>query len=311
MKLTELRVDGFGKMVDRTIAFDPHLNVVYGPNEAGKSTLTTALLATLYGLGRGQKDDWRPWSGARYATALQYALADGRSFEVQRDFDRDAKGVRVYDEHGNDASAECTVGGKTLSPGHAHLGIPVEVFVNGPFVAQGDVAIDGARAERITHSLARALDGGPKEDAALGALGRLDLALATHVGKKKATVTAPLRRLYDELAEAEALAHDMRGRLRALDDVRARLEAETVRAHDLDAALREHERRGRALRAHTLRSRLEALREIRDDLAALQAERAHYDDVEGFPAYLVAELAELYQHWHTLDALARSHAGEA
>ena len=90
-----------------------------------------------------------------------------------------------------------------------------------------------------------------------------------------------------------------------------RLEAETVRAHELDVALREHERRGRALRAHTLRSRLDALREIRDDLAALHAERAQYADVEGFPAYLVAELEDLYREWYTLEALARSHAAEA
>jgi recombinational DNA repair ATPase RecF len=311
VRLLELRVEGFGKVVDRTIAFAPQLNVVYGPNEAGKSTLATALLATLYGLGRGEKEDWRPWSGARYATALRYELTDGRSFEIQREFERDAKGLRVYDAHGNDASGECSVNGRTVSPGHAHLGIPLEVFVNGAFVAQGDVAIDGARAERITHALARALDGGPKEDAALGALGRLDVALAEHVGKKKATVNAPLRHLYDELGEAEARASDMRSRLQALHDVRARLEDERSRARDLEVALREHERRGRALRAHTLRSRFDALREIRDDLAALGAERARYDDVEGFPVYLVAELDDLYREWYSLDARARAHAEEA
>ena len=310
MKLVDLRVDGFGKLAERTFTFDPHFNVVYGPNEAGKSTLSAALLGTLYGLGRGDKERWRPWSGGRFATALTYTLADGRTFEVQRDFERDAKGVRVYDPNGNDASAECSVG-RTVSPGHAHLGIPLEVFVNASFVAQGEVAIDGARAERITHALAHALDGGPKEDAALGALKRLDDALATYVGRKKATVNVPLRRLAEELADAEARAEEMRARLRELDDVRSRLALETQRSHDLDAALREQLRRGRSLRAYTLRSRLDALREIRDDLAALQAERAQYDDVERFPSYLVAELEELYREWHTLDALARSHADEA
>jgi DNA repair exonuclease SbcCD ATPase subunit len=310
VKIQELRIAGFGKLTDRTIRFDPHFNVVYGPNEAGKSTLTAALLGTLYGLGRGDKDRWRPWSGARFATALTYTLGDGRTFEVQRDFERDAKGVRAYDEHGNDASAECSVG-KVVNPGYAHLGIPVEVFVNASFVAQGEVAIDGARAERITHSLAHALDGGPKEDAALGAMHRLDEALTEHVGRKKATVNAPLRHLADDLAEAEARADEMRARLRELDDVRLRLALETQRSQELEAALREQLRRGRSLRAYTLRSRLEALREIRDDLAALQAERAQFDDVDGFPSYLVTELDELYHEWNTLDALARSHADEA
>ncbi|GAC1303866.1 MAG: hypothetical protein NVSMB19_14240 [Vulcanimicrobiaceae bacterium] len=310
MILRELRVDGFGKLRDRTIAFDPAFNVVFGPNEAGKSTLTAALLASLYGLGRGDKDRYRPWSGAPFATALRYELARGGTFEVQRDFERDAKGVRVYDEHGNDASGDCAVG-KVVSPGHAHLGIPLEVFLNASFVAQGDAAIDGARAERITHALARALDGGPKEDAALGAMQRLDAALAAHVGKKKATVNAPLRHLIDEIAETQARADAMRAQVRALDDVRARLETETARQGELETALREQERRGRSLRTYTLRSRLDALRDIRGDLAALQAERALYDDADGFQNAYVANLEMLYREWYALDALARSHASDA
>ncbi len=310
MKFVELRIEGFGKLTGRATTFDPGVNVIYGPNEAGKSTMTAALLATLYGFERGGKDEWRPWSGARFATALTYALGDGRVYEVQREFDRDGKGVRVYDAHGNDASGECFVN-KAISPGHAHLGIPLEVFVNASFVAQGDVAIDGARAERITHSLARALDGGPREDAALGALKRLDEALAQYVGKKRATVNAPLRHLQDELAEAEARAEEMRARLRALDDVRSRLETETARSAELEATLREHDRRARALRAYTLRSRLEALREVRDDLAALAERRAEYADVDGFPSYLVAALDEHYRDWIALDAAAHAQAEES
>jgi uncharacterized protein YhaN len=310
VKILRLRVDGFGKLVDRTIEFDPEFNVVYGPNEAGKSTLSAALLASLFGFARGDKERYRPWSGARYASALTYELADGRIFEVHRDFERDAKGIRVYDAAGADASGETSVG-KSVNPGQAHLGIPLEVFVNASFAAQGDVAIDGARAERITHALARALDGGPKEDAALGALGRLDAALAQHVGKKKATVNAPLRHLYDEIAEAQARVEDMRAALRSLDDLRMRRDAEIARATQLESALRESERRGRALRVHTLRSRLDSLSEIRDDLAALQAERAQYDDVEGYPAMYVSELDARFREWHTLEALARSHAEES
>ncbi len=310
MKLTHVRIDGFGKLVDRSIAFDPDFNVVYGPNEAGKSTLGAALVASLFGFARGDKDLYRPWSGARYATALTYELADGRVFEVQRDFDRDGKGVRVYDASGADASGETCVG-KVQSPGHAHLGIPLEVFVNASYAGQGDIAIDGARAERITHALARALDGGPKEDAALGALGRLDSALATYVGKKKATVNAPLRHLHEEIASAQQRVDDVRTALRSLDDLRARLGAETVRAAELETAVRESERRGRALRVHTLRSRLDSLVDIRDDLSALQAERAQYDDVESFPSRYVAELDERYREWHTLEALDRSHHEEA
>jgi uncharacterized protein YhaN len=310
VKLVNLKIDGFGKLVDRDVTFDPYFNVVVGENEAGKSTLCSAILALLYGVPRGEKERWRPWDGSRYSARLTYELSDGRTFEVQREFDRDSKGVRVYDASGNDASGEVAIG-KTIAPGEAHLGLPVEVFVNASFLAQGDATIDGARAERITHTLAHALDGGPREDAALGALGRLDDAIAEHVGKKRATVNAPLRHLNDEIAEAQERANDMRDRLRALDDLRARLAAERVRSAEFEAALRRQETQSRALRAYTLRSRIESLREVRDDLAALSAERAQYDDVGSFPEGLVDELEANYREWHTNSALARSQADEA
>jgi DNA repair exonuclease SbcCD ATPase subunit len=310
VRLVAIHVDGFGKLVDRHLTFERSFNVIVGENEAGKSTLSAAILALLYGLGRGDKERFRPWTGSRYAARLVYELADGRTFEIQRDFDRDSKGIRVYDEHGNDASGACAVG-KAIVPGEAHLGLPVEVFTNASYVAQGSATIDGSRAERITSSLARALDGGPREDAALGALGRLDDAIAEHVGRKRATVNAPLRHLQEEIEETHARAADVRERLRALDDLRARLEAERARAADLEAAVRRHEAEGRALRAYMLRSRLDALRDVRDDLSALSAQRADYDDVDGFPERMVVELDTLYREWQNAATLARAQADEA
>ena len=39
MKLLDLHIDGFGKFHDRDLTFSDGLNVVYGKNEAGKSTI--------------------------------------------------------------------------------------------------------------------------------------------------------------------------------------------------------------------------------------------------------------------------------
>jgi len=99
MILRSLRIAGFGRIVDRDFDFAPGLNIVYGPNESGKSTLTNAIVATLYGAER-KKETWRPWCGGRFATTLTYELAGGEPIEIQRDFERDAKGLRVYGRGG-------------------------------------------------------------------------------------------------------------------------------------------------------------------------------------------------------------------
>jgi hypothetical protein len=307
VRFGELKIEGFGKFVGQTFSFDPHLNVICGPNEAGKSTLTAALVATLFGPGRkDQREAWRPWNGAPYASTLRYSLDDGRTFEVQRDFN-EPKNVRVYDENGNDVSGEVAVD-KTVNPGHVHLGFPVEVFLNAACMPQGAAYIEGARAERISTALAHALDGGPREDAALGALRRLDAALATHIGTKRATVNAPLRHLSEQIENAQKRADDARAKLRRLDDLREQRDRMTRGVAELDSALAEHDRQARSLRASTLRSRIDALREIRDDKAALQAERARYDDVGVFTPGTFGEAETRYRAWQTADVLASSAA---
>ncbi len=48
MKLNEITLTSFAGFADRTVDFDPGLNVICGPNEAGKSTLMSALEVGLF-----------------------------------------------------------------------------------------------------------------------------------------------------------------------------------------------------------------------------------------------------------------------
>jgi len=314
VRLRRLTVAGFGRLTDRTFVFDDGLNVLYGPNEAGKSTIARAIVASLYGIaGRGQKEQWRPWTGAAYATTLVYELEDGRAFEVQRDFDRDAKGVHVYDRDGNDVAAQVAIG-KAVAPGETHLQMPLDAFVNGSCVLQQAIEIDGTTrngAATIATSLARALDGGPKEDAALGALKRLEDARRDHVGTARATVNNPLRVARETLAAREREAEAARAQRDALAQTRERRATAIEERNRLAERRRAAEAETRALRAAELRSRLEDLRTYRDDLGALQAERARYDDVAAFPAERIGELDAAFSAWQIADAAATEAAAAA
>jgi DNA repair exonuclease SbcCD ATPase subunit len=303
MRIRTLRVDGFGRLADRTFAFGPGLNVVVGPNEAGKSTLAAAIVAALYGLQRGEKERWRPWTGTSYATALTYETADGALWEVHRAFERDTKGVRVYDADGNDAAARLGKG-KTLNPGEAHLRISLDVFLQTACARQRSVALDGGSANDVSTALAQALGGGPKEDAALGALARLDQAQRTYVGTDRAHKNIPLRKLRDLEQQQCRAAEDARAALDALAALREKIAAERTRRDRDDGAALQLERRMRSLRAAHLRARLDALEEYREDLAALHVARAAYDDVAAFPADRVADLDDAYHSWRSAQSVA-------
>ncbi|MDZ7364090.1 MAG: AAA family ATPase [candidate division KSB1 bacterium] len=70
MKLLEMTLKGFGRLREAHFTFHPEINIIYGPNEAGKSTLQHALIALLYGFydsSRAQPREqdlharYRPW----------------------------------------------------------------------------------------------------------------------------------------------------------------------------------------------------------------------------------------------------------
>jgi hypothetical protein len=309
VKLQRLTIGGFGRLAGRTFAFADGLNVIYGPNEAGKSTLAAAIVASLYGSGR-RKDAWRPWEGSAYSTTLFYQLSDGRAFEVQRDYARDAKGVHVYDRDGNDVAADVAIG-KTISPGDVHLQMPYEAFINASCVLQQNVGIDLERNVSIATALARALDGGPKEDAALGAVKRLDEARKTHVGTPRSTVNNPLRMKRDELARRTSDADAVRAKRDELAVLREK-RADVIAERDRLAERRSGAQRERkAIRAAELRMRLDQLRVYRDTLEALQAERATYDDVADFPAGRIADLDAAFFDWRAAEGAAVTAEGDA
>ncbi len=60
MFVKKVHIDGFGKFTDTKFTFKPGLNIVYGPNESGKTTLAKFLL---YTLSKSQNEalKYKPW----------------------------------------------------------------------------------------------------------------------------------------------------------------------------------------------------------------------------------------------------------
>ncbi|HVU87917.1 MAG TPA: AAA family ATPase [Pirellulales bacterium] len=85
MKVREIKIDGFGVWTGLDLAdLDDHLNVFYGPNEAGKTTLMQFVRAMLYGFSAERRKRYLPpVHGGRSGGRLQLATPDGE-FTVDR-----------------------------------------------------------------------------------------------------------------------------------------------------------------------------------------------------------------------------------
>src|SRR4051812_15846971 len=61
MKITDIKIDGFGVWHDLTLrGLSPELTVFYGPNEAGKSTLMQFMRSVLYGMSPTRRERYLP-----------------------------------------------------------------------------------------------------------------------------------------------------------------------------------------------------------------------------------------------------------
>lgn len=99
MKLLELDIKGFGLLSNQHIRFHDGINIIYGRNEAGKSTIHTFIKAMIYGMERSRgiaslTDTWsryEPWvDKGCYEGKMKFEY-NGDIYTIERSFVKDAK----------------------------------------------------------------------------------------------------------------------------------------------------------------------------------------------------------------------------
>ncbi|WP_164508281.1 ATP-binding protein [Companilactobacillus kedongensis] len=81
MKLTKIKIYGFGKWIDQEFTINADYQVIFGPNEAGKTTLLTFIKSILFGFatnrGENKYQQYKPKHGTQYGGELEFS--DGNS----------------------------------------------------------------------------------------------------------------------------------------------------------------------------------------------------------------------------------------
>ena len=119
MIIEKLNINKFGKFNNTGFSFNKGLNVIYGKNESGKTTLLDFIVFMLYGADKRQKDDlfkYKPRDGSNMHGSMEY-LKDGFRYTVQRT-DVSQSSVRLINtDTGSDVSVNGTLGAELFGFG--------------------------------------------------------------------------------------------------------------------------------------------------------------------------------------------------
>lgn len=115
MIIKDIQLTNFGKFNHKSLPLEPGLNIIYGENEAGKTTLHTFIRGMLFGIekqrgkasGKDLYSKYEPWDNPSNYQGMMRIENDGVTYRIERNFSRQYKSFKVINEDaGVELSAE-------------------------------------------------------------------------------------------------------------------------------------------------------------------------------------------------------------
>ena len=114
MKINSIKVNAYGKLKNKEIKLKENINIIYGENESGKSTLLKFILNILYGTSKNKKgqdisdfEKYKPWEGEDFSGKLKYELDNNNKYEIFREFNK--KNPKIFNEKGEEITKEFNI----------------------------------------------------------------------------------------------------------------------------------------------------------------------------------------------------------
>ena len=245
MKINKLTAS-FGKLENESLSFHSGLNVIYAPNESGKSTWCAFIRAMLYGVDSSEraragflpdKLRYAPWSGAPMEgtmelTADRCDITLTRSTKAKnapmREFSATYTGTGVKVEGMNGTNA-----------GEMLTGVSRDVFRRSAFIEQGTVAVSGS--PELEKRIASIVSTGEEETS----YSEADEKLRAWQRKRRFNRRGMLPELESRMDETSRRLEEMSGSVQDVSLLEERLEKTRQECAQLEAAVTESRKKQR------------------------------------------------------------------
>ncbi len=244
MKISKLYIRGFGKLEDYELDLSKSLNVIYGPNESGKSTIMAFIKAVLFGLKGGRADKegtaaevrrYRPWNNPRYGGYINFEMDTPAAYRLDRDFDKNI--VKLYDQDFNDITGLFSVTRDGKGIAERLLGVNEGLFERTVYIRQLGTKIDTASSKELIDRISNICQSGYEDISYKKAHTALKEALKSQVGTER-SFTRPLDIINRRLSELWLVQK----KLNEEEESQAAAKSELMRVDSEIAALADREK---------------------------------------------------------------------
>ena len=276
----------FGTLDGEQLRLDTGLNIIYAPNESGKSTWCAFLRAMLYGIDTSRraragfvpdKQKYAPWSGKPMAGELELEQ-DGRRITIRRW--TEAPGAPLRGFSAVYTGTDIPVPGLTATDAGEQLtGVSAEVFQRSAFIGQGGLVVTG------TPELERRISAIVTSGEEASSYTEADAQLRAWLRRRRSGQHGALPELEQRIADTETQLHRLERNAQeqaACADELRQTESELQTVTDQMNAARQRQRRA-ALSSmgeekSNLRTLEQALEQARRDAAAKRTalEQTHF-----------------------------------
>lgn len=169
MKLNRIKINSYGNLQNKEIEFNK-LNIIFGENEAGKTTLQNFIMSMFYGIEKkkgkepfSDVEKYTPWQGTSdFSGKISYELDDNTKYEVFRDFTK--KNPEIYDETGKDISKDFSIDKKAGNTFFMNqVGLDRDTLEKTVFTKQNSLKIDSSEQDLLIQKVSNMVESGDEE----------------------------------------------------------------------------------------------------------------------------------------------------
>ena len=192
MKINYLKINGFGKLENTEIDLSDKINLIYGKNEAGKTSLLKFISGMFYGVSKNKNkkeysdyDRYTPWKAEEFSGKIRYKLDNNEEYEVFRDFSK--KNPKIY-SNGEDISKNYTIDkNKGNDFFYEQTKIDEGMFLSTSLIEQKGVVLDNSEQAVLTQKIANILSTGEENISYKKTMEKLNKKMVEEVGSERTT----------------------------------------------------------------------------------------------------------------------------